>query len=468
MKKTNKRNLLFTCYMLLTTCYSFAQDSIVIQGELKNNTRFAKVVVKRFNIGGIDIAAVPIKDGKFQIAAPANLQAGVYRFQYSQSSLYEYVDVIIDGKEKEIKFSIDILEDIEKRKPVFTQSEENKKWYNYKSNEELQLQKIGALQNALVLYPNGKDKIIKQLQKAIAQEQKNQKTSYQNFIKENNESWAAAMVANKPVYFTDAKQDWRLQDFEKREHFWDNINTTNPKLINTPLYTELILEYLKYYMNPEMHFSEEEMNVGFQKSVDTIMNMFSGNEETKVFALKYLQLGFKEIGNEKVLQYIDEKYQEIAQQCSDGNLEKEAFEKRMAGYAAMKEGNQVPNIIFEKEIKSPSALAMGLYDIKSEQTLVIFWASWCPHCMEEMPKVDAWAKENPNTKVVAISLDDDKVAYETAIKDFPNILHICDFKKWTGKAVSNYYVYGTPTFILLDKDKKIIGKYSSFEAIGNK
>ena len=461
----NKYKVFFTFYFLLSTFNSFAQDSIRISGELQNNTRFAKVVVKKFAVGSFDIAVVPIKDGKFQIAAPANLEAGVYRFQYSQTSLSEYVDIILDGKEKEIHFSLDLNEPKETRKPVFTKSEQNKKWYSYQVQEAMQLQKIKALQNALALYPEGKDKIVGQLQKAIAKEQKNQSNSYQKFIKDSQGTWAGNMVANKPVYFTNPKDDWRLQDFEKREHFWDNIHTTNPELINSPLYTEHILEYLKYYMNPEMQFSEDEMNAGFMKSVDTIMQRFGGNPKTQEFALKYLQLGFKEIGNEKVLQYIDEKYQQEIEQCNDSAIDKEAFEKRMAGYAAMKEGNQAPNIIFEKQINSSSALAVGLYNIKSEQTLVVFWASWCPHCMEEMPKLNEWAKNNPNTKVIAISLDEDKTAYENAISNFTNLSHYCDFKKWNSKAVKDYYIYGTPTFILLDKDKKIVGKYSSFEQV---
>jgi thiol-disulfide isomerase/thioredoxin len=189
----------------------------------------------------------------------------------------------------------------------------------------------------------------------------------------------------------------------------------------------------------------------------SIRNKYSGNETTKKFALQYLQLGFKEIGNEKVLQYIDEKYKDIAVQCNYGTIEKEAFEKRMAGYAAMKLGNQAPDIVFEDKIT--------LNQIQSEQTLVAFWASWCPHCKVELPKVNAWAAANPNTKVVGISLDDDKLAYDTAIQQFPVIFHNCDFKKWEGKAVSDYYVYGTPTFILFDKDKKNVDKNSSFNEI---
>ena len=446
--------LFTTCYLLLSAFCSFGQDSIVIQGELKNNSRFAKIVVNKFGIGSFAIAAFPIEKNKFTITAPTNIEPGVYRLQYSQTT-NEYVDVIINGKEKNIAFTIDILNEPEKRKPIFTQSQENQNWYNYQNQSQLQLQKIGALEQALTLYPNTIDKIVVQLQKATTQEIQNYYNQEITFLKSNTNTWAASMVKNKPVYFTNPRDDWRIQNRNKIDNYWNTIQTNNPQLINSPLYTEHILEYLKYYMNPEMHFEEEEMNAGFIKSVDTIMQKFSANEETKKFALQYLQLGFKELGNEKVLQYIDQNYKELAAQCQD-ETEKAAFDKRMAGYAAIKEGAQAPNITFTNNT---------LYEIQSEKTIVVFWASWCPHCMEELPKINAWAAANPNTKVVAISLDDDQTAYETTIKQYPNLYHHTDLKKWKGKAVNDYYIYGTPTFILLDKDKKIVGKFSSFAEI---
>jgi thiol-disulfide isomerase/thioredoxin len=456
LKKMKTKNtpmkIIATCCMFFLTLCNFAQDSIVIQGELKNNNRFAKVVVNKFGIGSFPIGAFPIKNNAFRITAPIDIEPGVYRFQYSQSA-NEYVDVIINGVEKNIAFSLDLLSEPEQRKPIFTQSQENQSWYSYQNQSQLQLQKIAALQQAVALYPNTTDKIVSQLQKAIQIEQANYKNQEKTFLMANKYTWSANMVANKPVYFTNPKVDWRIQDYERNRHFWDNINTSNPVLINSPLYTELILEYLKYYMNPEMHFGEEEMNEGFKKSVDITMQRFSANEVTKKFALQYLQLGFKEIGNEKVLQYIDEKYQELAAQCQD-ETDKAAFDKRMAGYVAMKESMQAPNITFTNN--------STLYDIQSEQTLVVFWASWCPHCQEELPKVNAWAKENPNTKVVGISLDDDEEAYENAIQQFPVIFHNCDFKKWGGKAVNDYFINATPTFILLDKDKKIQSKHAAF------
>ena len=434
-----------------------AQESIVIKGELKNNSRFAKMVVSKFGVGSFPIAAVPIQEGKFSISAPMDIEPGIYRFQYSQTS-NEYVDIIINGKEKEIEFSVDLLS-IENKSPQFIKSKENKIWYGYLAQSQKQLQKIELLNQFLGSYPSATDKIVVQGSQALGLEKGNYVRQKNLFLNQNANSWAALLVKNRPYYFTNAKEDWRIQNFEKQQHFWDHINTTNPRLLNTPLYTELILDYLKYYMNPEMKFSEADMNEGFKKCVDTIMAKFSGNKETEKFALKYLQLGFKEIDKEEILQYIDQKYQTLATQCQD-DTEKAAFENRMASYAAMKAGTLAPNILFENN--------SSLYDIKSEQVLVVFWASWCPHCQEELPKVENWAKENPSTKVVAISLDDNKTEYDSAIKQSPSLFHSTDLKKWNGKAVKDYFVYGTPTFILMDSQKKIIKKAISFEMLTSK
>ena len=312
------------------------------------------------------------------------------------------------------------------------------------------------MQQALSGYPNPQDLIVAQIKKALNQEQNIFKKQEAAFLKKNANTWAGSMVQNTPYYFTNPTDDWRIQDQNRNNNYWNAINTTNPLFINSPLYTEHILKYLQYYMNPEMHFDENEMTAGLKKSVDTIMKKFGNNNETQKFALKYLQLGFKEIGNEKVLQYLDQNYKELAAQCQD-ETEKAASDKRMAGYAAMKEGVVAPNITFSN--------ATSLYDIQSEKTLVVFWASWCPHCNEEMPKINSWAAIHPEIKAIAISLDKDKTTYETAIKQYPNLFHNTDLKNWDGQAVKDYYIYGTPTFILLDKDKKIVGKYTSFAEI---
>jgi thiol-disulfide isomerase/thioredoxin len=235
-------------------------------------------------------------------------------------------------------------------------------------------------------------------------------------------------------------------------------------LINSPLYTEHILNYLRYWMNPNMNFSAEEKTNGFKRAVDIIIRKFSDNEATHTFAYKYLTLGFKEIGEEEVLQYLDENYKDLASQCFD-EFEKTEFEKRMTGYAAMKVGNKAPN--FEIKDESGKIKAKNLYQLKANQTLVVFWSSSCPHCIEEMPKLNEWAEKQKNIKVVAISLDTDPTQYKEYIKQFPYLLHSCDYKGWDSEGAKLYFIAATPTFIVLDKDKKIVGKLSSFNSVLN-
>lgn len=455
--------------LVLTILYSiatFAQDSIRISGQLRNNSRYAKVVVKQYGIGEFAIGAFPIdkETGRFKIVAPKEVMAGIYRLQYSQSE-NEYVDVIINGTEPAIDFSIDVNIPFKDRLPVFMKSTENIAWYNFKQELQYQNTLLTPQFQFLGTYPNTNDKVYQLVHK----EYQLKKTEYQNklnnFIKSTPNYWAKQMAQFENQFFPNPTDLYRLQEFYAHENFWQGKPTQDELLINTPLYTQSILNYIQYYMNPDIGFSKEEATAGFKKCVDVIMKQFDGNEKTKEFALKYLQLGFKEIGNETVLQYIDQNYAAAAQ-CTEDDDE---LKKRLAGYEAMKPGMLAPNIDFNAN--NSKVLATGLdtiknlYDINADQTLVVFWASWCPHCMEELPKLNEWAKNNPATKVVAISLDEDKTAYENAIANFTNLSHYCDFKKWDSKAVADYYVYGTPTFFVLDKDKKIVGKYADLHSI---
>jgi thiol-disulfide isomerase/thioredoxin len=135
--------------------------------------------------------------------------------------------------------------------------------------------------------------------------------------------------------------------------------------------------------------------------------------------------------------------------------------KQLETYRAMKKGNTAPDIAFKGDNFGSAYTATNfpkkLSDINSKYTVVIFAASWCPKCKEEMPEIakhyPKW-KEN-DVEVVLVSLDEDKKAYRDFVKDLP-FISTCDFQKWDGPIVQNYYVFGTPTMFLLDEKRKIL------------
>jgi thiol-disulfide isomerase/thioredoxin len=135
--------------------------------------------------------------------------------------------------------------------------------------------------------------------------------------------------------------------------------------------------------------------------------------------------------------------------------------KQLETYRAMKKGNTAPDIAFKGDNFTPGYGANNfpkkLSDLKSKFTVVVFGASWCPTCAQEVPEIaklyPKWKEQN--VEVLFVSLDEDKEAYRNFVKDLP-FLSTCDFKKWDSPIAQDYYVFGTPTMFLLDEKRKIL------------
>jgi thiol-disulfide isomerase/thioredoxin len=134
--------------------------------------------------------------------------------------------------------------------------------------------------------------------------------------------------------------------------------------------------------------------------------------------------------------------------------------KQLESYRAMKKGNIAPEISFGNSSYlngNKQNQFSSLASLKTRYTLVVFGASWCPKCSEELPKIsENYAKwKSQGVEVVYISLDTDQPAFEKSVVSYPFITY-CDFKKWESQVVKDYYVFGTPTMYLLDEKREIL------------
>lgn len=143
--------------------------------------------------------------------------------------------------------------------------------------------------------------------------------------------------------------------------------------------------------------------------------------------------------------------------------------KQIETYRAMKVGNTAPDIVFEgKKMMMGSEVSkdLKLSDLNSDYTLIVFGASWCSNCSQEIPKIKEkylqWKLKGLETVFVSLdNADDEFIAF---VKDFP-FLSSCDFKGWANKAVKDYYVFAVPTLFLLDKEREIILRPRSIEQV---
>lgn len=433
-----------------------AQEQVIIKGRFLTNTPLLRVELQQFGLGGQIIARAAINVDSFSMPLPADLSPGVYRLYYAFGQEAQYLDLILNGKEQKLSFSLDLNKPY--AKPKFSSSQENRRWYQYLAIQEAQLERISLLQQFLIQYPKREAEVFKAAELEWAAEKEEYQKRLAAFKRQMQGTWAYAMVANRPYYFPNPKQAPQDQELERYAHFWDSIDASNPALINTPLYPEHILNYLRFWLYPKQNISTKERQEGLKRATDTIMQRFNGAEATAEFAYQYLSKGFKQVGQEDLLQYLDQEYQTVAEQCLDAE-EEEAFKQRMQGYAALKPGNLAPNV----PLRFDSSGVEDLYTIKSENVLLVFWSSSCPHCLQSMPKVNQWAVEHPEAMVLGISNDIDTALYKPVRERFRHLVHSCDYQGWEGPAFASFYISATPTFIWLDEAKNIVEKYSSWD-----
>jgi thiol-disulfide isomerase/thioredoxin len=134
--------------------------------------------------------------------------------------------------------------------------------------------------------------------------------------------------------------------------------------------------------------------------------------------------------------------------------------KQLESYRAMKKGNIAPEINlgnFSYLNGTKQEIFKSLSNLATPNTLIVFGASWCPKCSEELPKIiQNYAKwRNAGVEVVYVSLDTEKATFEQAVKNYPFFAY-CDYKKWESAVVKDYYVFGTPTMYLLNQKREIV------------
>ena len=100
-----------------------------------------------------------------------------------------------------------------------------------------------------------------------------------------------------------------------------------------------------------------------------------------------------------------------------------------------------------------------LSEIGAKKTILVFWASWCPHCEEIMPVINSFYDGGINYEVIAISIDESEDELLKSLRETNfSWINIAEFEGWNGAIIEEYGIVATPSVFVLDENKKIIGK----------
>jgi hypothetical protein len=111
----------------------------------------------------------------------------------------------------------------------------------------------------------------------------------------------------------------------------------------------------------------------------------------------------------------------------------------------------------------PPIVGLDIDKKGTDKTLIVFHDSDCGHCINEMAQlVQLYPQlKERDIRVVSIASDTDKAKFEATAAQFPWPDKLCDFKGSAGENFANYNVIGSPSFYLVDKDRKFLGLFYS-------
>ncbi len=391
-----------------------------------------------------DVFRFSFKDKKFH--------HGFYRLAFPNN---RNVDFLYDGNDVQLKTNASaILDSME-----IISSESNHLYYSFVKLNKAYKTKTDLLQLLLLRYPK-EDSFYQIARTKINQLQNEYLEFVTNTSQKEPHSFIARYIrsASLPSVNFDLFPEQQLMFL--KAHALDKVEFDDTELIYSDAFTNKTIEYLTYYRNPQL--PKELLEKEFMKGIDSVISHAKVNTIVYQHIVEYLLDGFKKFGFDKVLDYIVANYVIKDDLCLDEKLGN-TIQRRIDQNKKLPVGAVAPNI----SMVDISGKPFELYKSKKEKVLLVFYASWCPHCKTIMPQISELLKMKKNFEVVAVSLDTNREEWKKFIeKNKLNFIHVSDLKGWDGDAAKEYFIYATPTMFLLDSAKKIIAKPITFEELG--
>ena len=228
--------------------------------------------------------------------------------------------------------------------------------------------------------------------------------------------------------------------------FFNNIDFDNKTLLNSSFLISRITDYVFYINYSEDQETQQNL---YKKSVDTVLSKIE-NITYKKDVIEFLVTQFESSMNLDLIDYLFETYYNKL----PANIQDKNFKKAKQALFAAEVGRIAPDFSWKENGKE---LKLSKLD-DAENYLLIFWSTTCSHCLNEIPQVHKFLKDNKKVKVVAFSLEKEAFGWNNFKKTLPNWHHVLGLNKWENKIARTYNIVSTPSYFILDANKKIIAK----------
>ncbi len=452
MKFIYVKNFLLTFFILFFTGnIIFTQDNIyrikLVVNDLPVDQSFTLISVNGNNMDPID--STTSQNGVINFIYSKPLVNGQYSISWENDN--KYIDFLFNN-EKYIELHTSHNDPIANLEVIASQ--ENKYFLDYlrMKNELLYVVDLGDQ----IYSKNPKDP---RLQKII-----NKVDSLNNEINNFSKKIPQDLLAYKVVRATvppsideynSTHPESPYKDIKNfyKKHWFDNIDKQDSTLVNT----SVIYDAVKFYLQ---NLVEPQDTDQYKKAVDFILSQFSWNDKQYKYVLNLILNTFYFPEYEPVFLYIYFNYMNDTQ-CN-GSVADENYRKAMM-ITKLRKGTDAPELAGittdNQTFKLSSLLGKPIF--------LIFWASDCYHCKTVMPFINnLYDKYNKSVEFVGFAIDKDMKAIKEAAKEEKiKFKVITDLQGYDGENCLRWFIWGTPTFFIIDKNGKIFSSPYSYEGI---
>lgn len=389
----------------------------------------------------IFVQNVTIENGVFKFILPETTSKGMYKLRYKMDNT-SVVDFIYNNENIELKFDPkNSAETVQ-----FLVSEENIIYKEFITKAFVLQQQLDALQYSYFKLTDTAERLnsektytesllkYREVEQEFEVKAVNKLASH--YIRVNRKYYADTLFDNPQEYLNSVKT-----------HYFDFIDFSDSYLQQSTLISEHILNYV-FYLNVSEDSSVQ--TVLFKNAINEVMVKLFENEVLKADVITTLLYSFSQDEDVEIVNYLLNNYYNKLPDSAKNEKDVQKVLKNIK----LAVGQKAPDFSWEEKGKLKS-----LYVLNNAPTYVlVFWSTSCSHCVIEVPELYEFMKDKSDIHVVDVGLEKDEHGFNIYKEKFEKWTNVLGLGKWENPIAREYEIVSTPTYFILDADKKIIAK----------
>ncbi|WP_435261283.1 TlpA family protein disulfide reductase [Tenacibaculum sp. nBUS_03] len=383
--------------------------------------------------------------GRFSFELPETAQTGVYRATYRNSGS-GFVDFLFNKENIEFYFNPKYPE----QTIAFTSSRENKVFSKYleqsaNAQKKINSYQVNYIQNPVRDVKKAYKKAVEELEDLQeANENKSEGMLSYHFIKASAQYNSSSPIDNMQKYVA-----------SKVDNFFKYVDFESMPLYQSSFLIDRINDFVFYLNYSEDQVTQQSL---YKESITKVLDDVLSNKSFKKEAIEFLITSFTDKRNSEIVDWL---FTEFYDKLDNRD---QSFKDKKLGQLSVSVGRIAPDFSWkenETEYKL-STLNDGKY------YLLIFWSTACPHCVKEIPDVHNFMKQFTNTSVIGFGIESNDTKFNEFKKQLDgwhNVYGTHPENKFDNETVRAYKIDATPTYFVLDSNKKIIAIPNTVEDV---